>query len=58
MIHEIALAMRTRMATGRLAQTVHAYPTYATGVRTARSLFFLTLDGRSARPARPDGRGA
>ncbi len=52
MIHEIALAMRTGMYTGRLAQTVHAYPTYSAGIRSAASQFFLTLDGRTARPAR------
>lgn len=54
MIHEIALAMRTRAFTGRLAQTVHAYPTWSTGIRSAAAQFFFTLDGRSARPAVPD----
>ena len=38
MIHELALAIRTRMFTGRLAQTVHAYPSWldrrAAGRRT------------------------
>ena len=54
MIHEIAFAMRTRAFTGRLAQTVHAYPTWSTGIRSAAAQFFLELDGRSARPAVPD----
>ena len=54
MIHEIAFAMRTRAFTGRLAQTVHAYPTWSTGIRSAAAQFFFELDGRSARPAVPD----
>ena len=52
MIHEVALAMRTAMFTGRLAQTVHAYPTWSTGLRQAAAQFFLETDGRRARPAR------
>lgn len=51
MIHEIALAMRTGMFTGRLAQTVHAYPTWSTGVRSTAAQFFLEQNGRRARPA-------
>ena len=51
MIHEVALAMRTRAFTGRLAQTVHAYPTWSTGIRSAAAQFFLEIDGRKARPA-------
>ena len=54
MIHEIAFAMRTRAFTGRLAQTVHAYPTWSTGIRSAAAQFFFERDGRSARPAVPD----
>jgi pyruvate/2-oxoglutarate dehydrogenase complex dihydrolipoamide dehydrogenase (E3) component len=53
MIHEVALAMRSHSFTGRLAQTVHAYPTWSVGVRSAAALFFFTLDGRTARKARP-----
>lgn len=52
MIHEVALAMRTRMFTGRLAQTVHAYPTWSTGIRQAAAQFFFEIDGRGARPAK------
>jgi pyruvate/2-oxoglutarate dehydrogenase complex dihydrolipoamide dehydrogenase (E3) component len=52
LIHEAALAMRTRMFTGRLAQTTHAYPTWSTAIQQAAAQFFLELDGRSARPAR------
>ncbi len=58
MIHEIALAMRTGMFTGRLAQTVHAYPTWATGIRSTAAQFFFEQDGRKARPARADGSGS
>ena len=54
MIHEVALAMRTRAFTGRLAQTVHAYPTWSTGVRSAAAQFFVELGGRTARPAERD----
>lgn len=51
MIHEAALAIRTGMFTGRLAQTVHAYPTWSTGVRSTAAQFFVERDGRTARPA-------
>lgn len=52
MIHEVSLAMRSRAFAGRLAQAVHAYPTWSTGIRTAAAQFFFELDGRTARPAR------
>jgi pyruvate/2-oxoglutarate dehydrogenase complex dihydrolipoamide dehydrogenase (E3) component len=51
MIHEVALAIRTSMFTGRLAQTVHAYPTWSTGVRSTAAQFFVERDGRRARQA-------
>lgn len=51
MIHEAALAIRTQMFTGRLAQTVHAYPTWSTAIRLAAAQFFFEVDGRRARPA-------
>ncbi|MGH9087371.1 MAG: dihydrolipoyl dehydrogenase family protein [Acidimicrobiales bacterium] len=51
MIHEVALAMRAGVFTGRLAQTVHAYPTWSTAVRQAAAQFFFEVDGRRARPA-------
>ena len=53
MIHEIALAMRTRMFTGRLAQTVHAYPTWSLAIQQTAAQFFGRYGGRTARPARP-----
>ena len=52
LIHEAALAMRTRMFAGRLAQTTHAYPTWSTAIQQAAAQFFFELDGRTARPAR------
>ncbi len=51
MVHEVALAMRTAMFTGRLAQTVHAYPTWSTALRQAAAQFFMVTGGRRARPA-------
>ncbi len=53
MIHEPALAMRAGMFTGRLAQTVHAYPTWSLAVQQAAAQFFGQFGGRSARPAEP-----
>ncbi len=53
MIAELALAMRTGMLTGRLAQTSHAYPTWSVGVQQAVSQLFGVGD-RSPRPARND----
>ncbi len=50
MIHEPALAMATRMFTGRLAATTHAYPTWSYGVQLAAAQFFMPVAGRQARP--------
>lgn len=52
LVHEVALAMRTNMFTGRLAQTVHTYPTWSLAVQKAAAQFFFDVEGRSARPAR------
>jgi hypothetical protein len=52
MIHEPALAMRTGMFAGRLAQTVHAYPTWSVAVRQAAAQLFMETGGRHARAAR------
>jgi len=52
LIHEPALAMRTAMFTGRLAQTVHAYPTWSVAIQQTAAQFFMEVDGRRARPAR------
>lgn len=53
LVHEAALAMQTRMFTGRLAQAVHAYPTWSMAIRQAAAQFFMEIDGRRARPAQP-----
>jgi pyruvate/2-oxoglutarate dehydrogenase complex dihydrolipoamide dehydrogenase (E3) component len=53
MIHEPALAIATGMFTGRLAATTHAYPTWSYGLQLAAAQYFMTIDGRSARPAHP-----
>lgn len=57
LVHEAAFALRTRAFTGRLAQTVHAYPSWAMALRQAAAQFFRTQDGRRARPARPAATG-
>lgn len=54
MIHEIVLAMRTKAFVGRLAQMVHAYPTWSTAIRQAAAQFFFEIDGRRARPKDTD----
>jgi pyruvate/2-oxoglutarate dehydrogenase complex dihydrolipoamide dehydrogenase (E3) component len=56
MIHEPALAMRTGMFTGRLAQTTHAYPTWSLSIQQAAAQFFGPYGGRTARPAQPGPR--
>ncbi|MFP5322333.1 MAG: dihydrolipoyl dehydrogenase family protein [Acidimicrobiia bacterium] len=52
LVHEVALAMRTRMFTGRLAQTTHTYPSWSMAVQQAAAQFFFEIGGREARPAR------
>jgi hypothetical protein len=52
LIHEAVLAMRTGMFTGRLAQAVHAYPTWSMAMQKAAAQFFMEIEGRRARPAR------
>jgi pyruvate/2-oxoglutarate dehydrogenase complex dihydrolipoamide dehydrogenase (E3) component len=52
MIHEPALAMRTGMFTGRLAQATHAYPTWSLATQQAAAQFFGQFGGRTARKAR------
>jgi len=49
MIAEVALAMRTAMFAGRLAQTVHPYPTWSTAIQMTASQFLGTYNGRTAR---------
>ena len=52
MMQEVALAMRTRAFTGRLAQTVHAYPTWSVAVQQTAAQFFGGYHGRRPRAAR------
>ena len=54
MIHEPALAMRTGMFTGRLAQLTHAYPTWSLAIQQATAQFFGEFGGRTARNAGTD----
>jgi pyruvate/2-oxoglutarate dehydrogenase complex dihydrolipoamide dehydrogenase (E3) component len=49
LIHEAALAMQTGMMAGRLAQTTHAYPTWAMAIQQAALQFFGTSAGAEAR---------
>ena len=52
MIDEVALAMRAGLFTGRLAQTVHAYPTWSLAIQQAAAQFFGGYGGRKARAVR------
>jgi pyruvate/2-oxoglutarate dehydrogenase complex dihydrolipoamide dehydrogenase (E3) component len=49
LISEAALAVRTGMFVGRVAQTVHPYPTWSVALRQTAAQFFMTVDGRRAR---------
>lgn len=51
MIGQLALAMRTGMFTGRLAQTTQAYPTWSMAIQEAAAQFFMTHRGLTARDA-------
>ncbi len=52
LLAEGALALKTGMLVGRIAQTMHAYPTWSLSVQYAAAQFFGTYAGRTARPAR------
>lgn len=52
LIHEAALAMQTNMFVGRLAQTVHAYPTWSMAIQQAALQFFGPSSGLEARDVR------
>lgn len=51
-VHEAVVLMRSGGFAGRLAQAVHAYPTWSMAVRECAAQFFFTHRGRAARPAR------
>lgn len=57
MIHQVALAVKQRVITGRLAQMVHAYPTWSLAIREAAAQFFFEHKGAEARPAVAGGEG-
>jgi pyruvate/2-oxoglutarate dehydrogenase complex dihydrolipoamide dehydrogenase (E3) component len=52
MIAEVGLALRAGMFPARLAQSVHAYPTWSAGVQRCAAQFVVEIDGRRARRAR------
>ena len=52
LVDEVALAMHLRAFTGRLAQAVHAYPTWSSGLQQTAAQFFFEYGGRVARPPR------
>ncbi|WP_343576944.1 FAD-dependent oxidoreductase [Mycobacterium sp.] len=58
MIHEPALAMRTRMFTGRLAQAIHAYPSWSMAIQQAAAQFFGEFGGRRAQLVQPESSAA
>lgn len=51
MLAEPALAIATRMFTGRLAATMHAYPTWSSAIQLTAAQFFVEIGGRRARDA-------
>jgi pyruvate/2-oxoglutarate dehydrogenase complex dihydrolipoamide dehydrogenase (E3) component len=52
MMAELALALRLKVFIGRMALTVHPYPSWSYAVPKVAGQFFTTIDGRQARPAR------
>jgi pyruvate/2-oxoglutarate dehydrogenase complex dihydrolipoamide dehydrogenase (E3) component len=52
---QVALAMRTDMLVGRIAQAIAPYPTYALGLRVAAARLFGEFSGGTWRPARDGG---
>ena len=54
-ITEGALSMRAGTVVGRLAQTIHAYPTWSLSTRIAAARFFGAHGGDTARAGRPSG---
>lgn len=51
-VHEVVVLMRARALPGRLAQAVHAYPSWSLAVRECAAQLFVPHRGRRARPAR------
>lgn len=55
LIGEPTLAMTSGMFTGRLAQAVHAYPTWSIAIQQAAAQFVGEFGGRTARPVHTPG---
>lgn len=51
-VHELALAIKQHVITGRVAQMSHAYPSWSLAVRETAAQFFFEYKGRVARAAR------
>jgi pyruvate/2-oxoglutarate dehydrogenase complex dihydrolipoamide dehydrogenase (E3) component len=51
---EGVLSMRAGTLVGRLAQSIHAYPTWSLSTRIAAARFFGAFGGEPARPAGPE----
>ncbi len=54
MIAELTLALTLGTFLGRVALTVHPYPTWSYGVAKAAGQFFTEVEGRTARPTRAE----
>ncbi|MGI8722298.1 MAG: dihydrolipoyl dehydrogenase family protein [Geodermatophilaceae bacterium] len=57
LITQGTLAMRAGVLVGRIAQSVHAYPTWSMSVRIGAVQFFGGYGGQSARPAKKNADG-
>lgn len=53
MIAELTLALKLGTFIGRLALTVHPYPSWSYAIPKVAGQFFTTIEGRTARPAKP-----
>ena len=52
MMAELALALRLGVFIGRMALTVHPYPSWSYAIPKVAAQFFTTIEGRQARPVR------
>lgn len=52
---ELALALTLKVFVGRMALTVHPYPTWSYAIPKVTAQFFTEVEGRTARPARAEG---
>lgn len=56
LVNEAALAVRTKMFLGRIAQTTHAYPTWSTALRQTAAQFFGYGPGVQEQPGSAEPR--